>query len=99
MKNARVDIKTTIDAKSLLEKAASLLGTTLSAFILDTSIVRAREVVMDSQLIQLNEKEGLRFIAALENPPEPNEKLKLLFQTFNLKDKQEQNDVDYRSAR
>lgn len=84
-KNARVDIKTSSDAKALLEKAARSLGTTLSAFMLDSSIVRAREILAQSQLIQLNEKEGLRFINALENPPKPNEKLKSLFQKFNPK--------------
>jgi uncharacterized protein (DUF1778 family) len=84
-KNARVDIKTTSDAKALLEQAAHSMGTTLSALMLDSSIVRAREILAQSQLIQLNEREWARFINALENPPRPNEKLKSLFQEFNSK--------------
>jgi uncharacterized protein (DUF1778 family) len=79
LRNARVDLKTTSDAKTLLERAACIVGTTLSAFILESSLTHARQVLAESQLIQLNAVETERFIRAIENPPEPNSKLKSLF--------------------
>lgn len=78
-KDARLDIKTTKAAKATLEQAANALGTTLSAFLLDSAMTRAREVIAQSQMIHLNRKEAERFVAALENPPKANEKLKQLF--------------------
>lgn len=88
-KNARVDIKTTNDAKALMENAARAMGTTLSAFILDSSMVRAREILAQLHLVELNESEGQRFVHALENPPKPNQKLQALFIKFDSKNHQE----------
>lgn len=84
-KNARVDIKTTKTAKATLEQAAYALGTTLSAFMLDCSMHKAREVLAQSDLIHLTRKESKRFIAALQNPPKANEKLKQLFKKHTVK--------------
>ncbi len=78
-KDARVDIKTTKAAKTTLEQAAYAMGTTLSAFILDCAMSKAREVIAQSDSIRLNRKEAERFITALESAPRPNEKLKNLF--------------------
>ena len=84
-KDARVDIKTTKDAKATLEQAAYALGTTLSAFILDCSMSKAREILAQSDLIHLTRKESERFIAALQNPPKANKKLKQLFKKHSIK--------------
>lgn len=85
IKDARLDIKTTRIAKATLEQAANALGTTLSAFLLDTAMTRAREIIAQSQMIHLNSKEAERFVAALKNPPKATEKLKTLFKKHNAK--------------
>lgn len=84
-KDARLDIKTTRAAKLTLEQAAYALGTTLSAFILDCAMPKAREVLAQSEFIQLNRNEAERFIAALEYAPMANAKLKQLFKKHNTK--------------
>ena len=84
-KDARVDIKTTKAAKATLEQAAYALGTTLSAFILDCAMPKAREILATTDLIRLTHKENKRFIAALQNPPKANEKLKRLFKKHSIK--------------
>lgn len=84
-KDARVDIKTTKAAKATLEQAAYALGTTLSAFMLECCMPKAREILAQSDLIRLTRKESERFIAALQNPPEANEKLKQLFKKHTVK--------------
>ena len=84
-KNARVDIKTTKAAKATLEQAAYALGTTLSAFILDCAMPKAREVVAQSEVIHLTRKEAERFVTALEHTPEANDKLKQLFKKHSVK--------------
>lgn len=84
-KDARVDIKTTKAAKATLEQAAYTLGTTLSAFILDSALSKAREILATTDLIRLTHKESERFIAALQNPPKANEQLKQLFKKHSIK--------------
>ncbi len=84
-KDARVDIKTTKAAKAALEQAAYALGTTLSAFILDCAMPKAREVLAQSSQILLTQKENERFIAALQSAPKANEKLKSLFKKHSIK--------------
>lgn len=78
MKNARVDIKTTRAAKVILEQAANAMGTTLSAFLIDSAMTRARKIITQSQMITLTHREAERFVAALENPPKANTRLQQL---------------------
>jgi len=87
IKDARVDIKTTKAAKATLEQAAYALGTTLSAFILDCAMPKAREIITQSNLILLTHQENERFITALQAPPKANEKLKQLFKKHASKQK------------
>ena len=84
-KDARVDIKTTKAAKAALEQAAYALGTTLSAFMLDCAMSKAREIAAQSNLIRLTRKESERFVAALQNAPKANEKLRQLFKKHDTK--------------
>jgi uncharacterized protein (DUF1778 family) len=77
--DAIVRIKTTKATKATLEQAAYILGNTLSTFMLDCSIAKAKEVLAQSDLICLTRNESEQFIAAIQNPIEANKKLKQLF--------------------
>ncbi len=79
-RTARLDIRTTEEAKAAIENAAEYLGTTTSAFVLETVMEKATHILQLAQTIQLNAEEQRRFLSLLENPPEPNEKLKALFE-------------------
>lgn len=85
MKNARVDIKTTKAAKVILEQAATAMGTTLSAFLIDSAMKRAREIITQSQMITLTHREAERFVAALKNPPKANTRLRQLLKNQNTR--------------
>lgn len=76
---SRLDIRTTLKAKELLENAAHFLGVTTSAFILECAMERAIKILEQSHTIHLNQSESKKFLVLLENPPEPNENLKRLF--------------------
>ena len=84
-KDARLGVKTTKTAKAILEQAANALGTTLSAFMLDSAMTRAREVLAQSQVILLNQEEVEQFSAALGNPPEAMQELIELFKKHGSK--------------
>lgn len=74
----RIDIRATESAKDTIESAAQYVGTTISAFILESAMEKATKVLRQAQTIKLNLQEQDRFMQILENPPEPNEKLKQL---------------------
>lgn len=84
-KDARLDIKTSKVAKVTLEQAASVLGTTLSAFMLESALTKARQVIAETKIINLCQEEAERFSKALQNPPKPNQKLKTLFKKHKQK--------------
>lgn len=80
MRDSRLDIRTTVQAKESIEAAASFLGITTSAFVLQCAMEKATKVLEQAQTIHLNAKEAHLFLACLENPPKPNDKLKKLFE-------------------
>src|SRR5665811_798903 len=53
LKPARMELKTTYDAKELLNRAAALDGMDLTSFVLGPAIERARKVLSDHAIICL----------------------------------------------
>ena len=72
----RFDIRLPASAKNLLQKAADINGSTLTALVLGAAMDKAREIMQAHQLLVLNTEDWNAFLAVLENPPEPNDVLK-----------------------
>ncbi len=79
MKAARLDVRTTDAAKATIESAANYMGITTSSFILECAVEKATQILQQAQTINLNDNESRKFTEILDNPPEPNLKLKKLF--------------------
>lgn len=71
LKQARVELKTTHDAKELLNRAAALDGMDLSSFVLGSAIEKARKVVSEHDLITLSKRGQSSLAGLLTKPPEP----------------------------
>ena len=84
---SRLDIRTTQHTKEAIENAASFLGVTTSAFVVECAMERAVKVLEQAQSINLNASESRHFIDLLENPPEPHANLKRLFKVHGSKSK------------
>jgi uncharacterized protein (DUF1778 family) len=69
--SARINLRTSPEAKALIERAAALMGATVSSFMLQNAYEAARRVVNDSDTITLSRADFERFVAACENPAEP----------------------------
>ena len=70
---ARVDEQT----QALLIQAANLLGMpSLNAFVLSAAIEKAKQVLIQEQSLQLNEKDTVTLITALDQPAQTHAKLK-----------------------
>lgn len=73
---ARLDLRLSPTDKDRIARAADLRGVPLSAFVRD-AVLREAESVMAAELaVTLSPVESRRFLAALDKPFKPNNKLK-----------------------
>jgi uncharacterized protein (DUF1778 family) len=73
IKDERIDLRVSSDQKKLIERAAALAGQSVSTFVLGTTIRQAREVIQDSEVIDLTNRERDILLAALDRAgTEPN---------------------------
>ena len=76
--SARIDLRTSPEAKMMIERAATLMGTTVSSFMLQHAYEAARRVVTDNDTLLMSQQAFEAFVCACENPPEPNDALREL---------------------
>ncbi|RLD32013.1 MAG: DUF1778 domain-containing protein [Bacteroidetes bacterium] len=80
-KSSRIEIRTNPEIKLIIEKAASIKGKTISAYILDQSLFSARKDIELMESITVGNKDRDMFYSLLVNPPAPNKALKNLMQS------------------
>ncbi|MDD5296166.1 MAG: DUF1778 domain-containing protein [Rhodocyclaceae bacterium] len=78
VESARINLRTSPEAKALIERAAALMGITVSSFMLQNAYEAARRVVADNDTLMLSREAFEAFVAACENPPAPNDALRTL---------------------
>lgn len=76
--SARINLRTSPEAKALIERAAALMGTTMSSFMLQNAYEAAQRLIAQHETITLSDRDRDAFLAALENPPEPTDALRAL---------------------
>lgn len=74
----RINLRATREAKQVIEQAAALTGTTVSAFMLQQSYEKALSLIAQQQMIRLSAKDWEMLNERLENPSPANEELKVL---------------------
>jgi uncharacterized protein (DUF1778 family) len=73
--SSRIELRTRPEEKAVLARAASLERTDLTSFILRAVLPAAQKVIERAERLQLSERDSLRVLELLENPPEPNARL------------------------
>jgi uncharacterized protein (DUF1778 family) len=68
--SARIELRTTAEAKELLVRAAAREHLDLTSFIMRHVVPAAEEVVSREDRITLSERDTAIFLDLLENPPE-----------------------------
>ncbi len=84
LKDARMELKTTSDAKELLTKAALLDGMDVSAFILSSAIAKARRVLTEHASLSLTKEGQLRLVNLINAAPEPTPAMRELMSLPDL---------------
>jgi uncharacterized protein (DUF1778 family) len=74
--NSRLALRVRADDKATLMRAVALAHTDMTDFILRHALDAARKVIEQAQHLNLSERDSLRVLRALENPPAPNAKLR-----------------------
>jgi len=73
--NSRMSLRIRSEDKAVLLRAVALNHTDLTDFVVRHALRAARSVIRNADHIQLSERDSLRVMDLLENPPAPNAKL------------------------
>ena len=73
--NDRMSLRVRAEEKATLLRAAALEHTDLTNFVLQHALRVARTVIERAERVRLSERDSLRVLDLLEEPPEPNAKL------------------------
>src|ERR1700752_4485982 len=76
--NANIHIRAPEQTKHLIDTAASVVGKTLSEFVLDSARQRAIDVLLDQRLFVLDSDKYDLFVSALDKPTPAGPALKAL---------------------
>ena len=69
------------ETRSLIDRAAAQIGKNRTDFVLDAARTAAQNTLLDRTAIPLNDKAYAAFVALLDAPPKPNERLRKSLQT------------------
>lgn len=82
---ARMQLKVKPEQKRDIQRAAELIDENLTEFTIKAAYERAKQIIKQNENIMLTDIERDKFLALLENPPEPNTKLKEAMKKFLAK--------------
>lgn len=71
----RMSLRIRPEDKALLVRAVSYTHTDLTAFVLQNALEAAKAVIDEAERVSLSDRDSLRVLNVLENPPAPNQKL------------------------
>ena len=74
--NKRMNLRVRPEQKAMLMRAAALRNTDLTDFVVQNAVREARIVIEEAERTALSERDSLLVLSLLENPPEPNTKLR-----------------------
>ena len=64
------------EVKARLLRAAALRHTDLTSFVTQSALREAEAVIAEADVIKASERDFVRIIKLLDNPPEPNARLR-----------------------
>ena len=75
-RSARLEARISVEQKTVLQRAATLSGRTLSEFVVASAQDAARRVIQEHETIRLSRAEQIAFVSALLKPPAANARLR-----------------------
>lgn len=72
-KQQRLEARVTPDQKRLIERAAELRGTSVTAFVVDSAREAATKTISEFAMLNLQDEARELFVSMVLNPPAPNQ--------------------------
>ncbi len=70
-----VNLRIRSDTRSIIDRAANMLGRSRSDFMIEAARRAAEDAILDQTVISVSREQYDAFLAILDRPPQPNEKL------------------------
>lgn len=80
-KRGTLNLRIKPDERSLIDRAARSLGKNRTNFILDAATRAAEQALLDRTALTVDPESYAEFVARLDAPPHPNERLRRTMQT------------------
>jgi uncharacterized protein (DUF1778 family) len=80
-KRETLNIRIKPDERSLIDRAAKTRGKNRTDFILDAARSAAEDALLDQAVISVSPQAFAQFVARLDQPPQPNARLRKTMQT------------------
>lgn len=77
-RDAVINVRLSTRLRDLIDRAAAVVGKTRTDFILESARKHAVDVLLDQRLFSLEPKQYEEFLRVLDQPPQPNARLKQL---------------------
>ena len=74
--NSRMSLRIRPEEKALLLRAVALNHTDLTDFVIRHALHAAKAAIEEADHVKLSERDSLRVLDLLQNPPAPNAKLR-----------------------
>jgi len=71
-KDARLVARVSTDTQHIIHKAAVYSGASVTQFLVDSALDKAKSVINEIETINLTNKASSRMMELLSNPPKPN---------------------------
>ncbi len=85
LKQERINLRLNNMAKTVLERAASFEGKSVSNFILSCALKQAEKTIHAHETMQLGQNDAAAFLTALSQPVQFNDKLLKAFDEHNAR--------------
>ncbi|MDD5035550.1 MAG: DUF1778 domain-containing protein [Methylococcaceae bacterium] len=80
-KRESLNIRIKPEERWLIDRAAQLVGKNRTDFVLDATCRAAEEAILDRTVFAVSPEAYAEFLARLDAPPQPNERLRKALQT------------------
>ena len=81
-KDQRLVARTSTEVQEFIQKAADYSGATVSQFLIDSAMERARDIVERTEILRLSSSGADAVLAAMERPPQVNNRLRQAAQRY-----------------
>lgn len=77
-RDVKINLRAPAQTKDIIDKAAKVVGKTLTDFMIESARQRAEQVLLDQRFFELDDDRFAEFIAILDRPPAPSAEFRKL---------------------